>query len=54
MTEILDIIKSFEGECPCGVKHTTSIKDIKIGSGLVNKVGEILKNNGFPNNIYKS
>ena len=51
MSEILDIIKSFEGQCICGVKHTTSIKDIQIGSGLVNKVGEILKNNGFPNEI---
>jgi glycerol-1-phosphate dehydrogenase [NAD(P)+] len=51
MSEILDIIKSFEGQCICGIKHTTSIKDIQIGSGLVNKVGEILKNNGFPNEI---
>ncbi len=51
MSEILDTIKSFEGQCICGVKHTTSIKDIQIGSGLVNKVGKILKDNGFPNNI---
>lgn len=51
MSEILDIIKSFNCECSCGVKHTTSIKDIQIGSGLVNKVGEILKNNSFPNEI---
>ena len=51
MSEILDIIKSFNCECSCGVKHTTSIKDIQIDSGLVNKVGEILKNNSFPNEI---
>ena len=51
MSEILDIIKSFEGQCICGVKHTTSIKDIQIGSGLVNKVGKILTKNNFPNNI---
>ena len=51
MSEILDIINSIKGECDCGVYHDTSIKDIRIGSGLVHKVGEILKENGFPKKL---
>lgn len=51
MSEILDIINSIKGECECGVYHDTSIKDIRIGSGLVHKVGEILRENGFPKKI---
>ena len=52
MSEILDIINSIKGECECGVYHDTSIKDIRIGSGLVHKVGEILRENGFPKKIF--
>lgn len=51
MSEILDIINSIKGECECGVYHETAIKDIRIGSGLVHKVGEILRKNGFPKQI---
>ena len=51
MSEILDIINSIKGECDCGVYHDTTIKDIRIGSGLVHKVGEILRENGFPKNL---
>ena len=51
MSEILKIIDSFKCACDCGVTHETTIKDIQIGSGLVNSVGEILKKNGFPKNI---
>ena len=43
MSEILKIIDSFKCACDCGVTHETTIKDIQIGSGLVNFVGEILK-----------
>lgn len=51
MSEIIDIINSIKGECECGVCHDTSIKDIRIGSGLVHKVGEILRENGFSKSI---
>lgn len=51
MSEILDIINSIKGECDCGVCHDTSIKDIRIGSGIVNEVGSILKENGFPKKL---
>lgn len=51
MSNILRIIEDFKKPCPCGQKHETAIKDIRIGSGLVHKVGEILTENGFPENI---
>lgn len=51
MSEILNIINDFKKPCSCGRKHDTAIQDIQIASGLVNKVGEILKKNGFPENI---
>lgn len=47
MSEILKIIEDFKAPCPCGTKHTTAVRDIRIGSGLVHKVGEILKENDF-------
>jgi len=47
MSEILNIIHSFEGTCPCGKPHTTAIRDIQIGSGLVHLVGDILIKNDF-------
>ncbi len=48
---ILNIIDSFKKPCPCGKVHETAIKDIRIGSGLVNKAGEILCDNNFPKDI---
>lgn len=51
MSEIFDIINSISGECECGLKHSTTVKDVRIGSGLVNSVGEILKDNGFPKKL---
>lgn len=51
MSEIMNIIKDFKKECPCGRVHETSIRDIRIGSGLVHEVGNILKENGFSENI---
>ncbi|MBQ4327175.1 MAG: iron-containing alcohol dehydrogenase [Clostridia bacterium] len=47
MSELLKIIDEFRGECPCGKKHETAIRDIRIESGLVHRVGEILQANGF-------
>ncbi len=47
MNEVMSIIEQFKGECSCGRVHTTAIKDVRVGSGLVNQVGEILTENGF-------
>ncbi|MBR3768427.1 MAG: iron-containing alcohol dehydrogenase [Clostridia bacterium] len=51
MSRIMNIINDFKTECNCGRVHETSVKDIRIGSGLVNEVGNILKLNGFSDNI---
>ena len=51
MNSVMEIIKEFEQPCPCGREHRTAVQDVQIGSGLVKKVGEILKKNGFPKNI---
>ena len=49
---VTDIIRSFrEEKCPCGRVHETAVRDVRIGSGLVSSVGEILKENGFPRHI---
>ena len=49
--DILSLIRSLEGECACGGRHTCSVRDIVIESGAVRRVGEILKRNGFPNEL---
>jgi glycerol-1-phosphate dehydrogenase [NAD(P)+] len=51
MSDIMNLIKDFRYGCPCGMEHTTTIKDVRIGSGLVSSVGEILKENNFSKNI---
>lgn len=51
MSTIMDIINATRGKCACGVTHETSIRDIRIGSGLVHQVGQILKENNFPRQI---
>ncbi len=51
MGNIMEIIEEFKSECPCGIEHKTAIKDVHVGSGLVNHVGEILKANGFPKKL---
>lgn len=51
MSKIIDIINDFKKPCPCGRTHETTINDIRIGSGLVNVVGDILKENNFSKNI---
>lgn len=48
---MLNIIEEFKKDCSCGRKHETAIEDIRIASGLVHKVGEILTENKFPPNI---
>ncbi len=48
---VLDIIEEFKKPCSCGMVHNTAIKDVRIGSGLVNNVGQILKENNFPKTL---
>ncbi|MBR5542907.1 MAG: iron-containing alcohol dehydrogenase [Oscillospiraceae bacterium] len=47
MARVMDIIAEFRRGCSCGRVHDTTIEDVQIGSGLVNRVGEILKKNNF-------
>ena len=51
MNSVMAIIKEFEQPCSCGREHRTAVQDVRIGSGLVKKVGVILKKNGFPKDI---
>ena len=51
MSNIMKIIEDFKADCDCGRKHETTISDIRIGSGLVSEVGEILQANGFSENL---
>lgn len=44
------LIDSFR-DCGCGMDHRCGIHDIRIGSGLVTQVGEILQENGFPRRL---
>lgn len=49
---VMEVINSFRNEkCPCGKVHETAVRDVRIGSGLVHKVGSILQGNGFSKNI---
>lgn len=47
MSGIMEMIDSFRTECSCGRTHTIADVDIRIASGLVHRVGEILTENGF-------
>ena len=52
MQDIMKIVRSFDGVCPaCGQRHRTAIEDVRIGSGLVAHVGEILKQNHFSDHL---
>ena len=50
MIDLVALKKEFEN-CPCGVKHELNVKDIRVGSKITSKTGEILKENNFPTNI---
>ena len=50
MTNFRELIDSYKN-CPCGKEHRCDIQDIRVGSGLVNQVGAILKENNFPKKI---
>lgn len=51
MSDILKIIEDFKKPCSCGKEHYTAIRDIRIASGLVHSVGEILTENKFSKNL---
>lgn len=51
MSDIMKVIKAMSGECSCGRVHETAVKDVRIGSGLVSEVGNILRENGFPKKL---
>lgn len=50
MLDFKKIFKEFEN-CSCGMKHECSIQDIRVESGLVTKVGDILRENHFPKKL---
>lgn len=50
MMDFKALIASFEN-CGCGMEHRCDIRDIRVGSGLVNCVGQILQENDFPKKI---
>lgn len=49
--DTMELIRALSGKCDCGVYHETSIRDIRVGSGLVHQVGDILRENGFPERV---
>ena len=51
MSDIMNLIEDFRTDCPCGRPHTTAIRDVRIASGLVHHVGDILKENGFAHTL---
>lgn len=44
-------INSLKGDCACGRHHDTTVRDVRIGPGLVNEVGSILRENDFTNKL---
>lgn len=50
MTDFRALIHSYR-DCSCGVEHRCDIRDIRVGSGLVRQVGQILRENEFPERI---
>lgn len=51
MIDFKKLVEDFKN-CSCGEKHECSIKDIRIGSGIVKDVGKILKENGFKKKLF--
>lgn len=50
MIDFKKLIAEYEN-CSCGMEHECAINDVRIASGLVNKVGDILKENSFPKKL---
>lgn len=51
MSDLMNVIEELSGDCTCGLYHGTTVRDVRIGSGLVTSVGEILKENSFPQKL---
>lgn len=51
MSDVMKLINELKGPCSCGKCHDTSVRDIRIGDGFVNCVGDILKENAFPHTL---
>ena len=50
MTDFRKLIDSYR-DCDCGMEHRCDIRDIRVGSGLVHQVGQILRENDFPEKL---
>ena len=50
MTDFRKLIDSYR-DCDCGMEHRCDIRDICVGSGLVHQVGQILRENDFPEKL---
>jgi len=50
MIDLKALKRQFEN-CPCGKKHELNIKDICVGSGITDTVGQILIKNEFPKKL---
>lgn len=50
MFDLEKLKKDFEN-CDCGLEHTTDLKEVVIGSGIIGEVGNILKRNNFGENL---
>ena len=50
MMNFKELIASYKN-CDCGVEHRCDVSDIRIGSGIVTQVGQILRENDFPEKI---
>jgi len=50
MMDLSQILNS-TANCPCGREHTIDVKAVEIGSGYLEKVGELLEKHGFPKRI---
>ena len=50
MTDFRKLIDSYR-DCSCGTEHRCDIRDIRVGSGLVHQVGQILRENQFPEKL---
>lgn len=50
MIDLQELKRRFKN-CPCGLKHELSIKDIAVGSGIAHNAGDILRRNGFKDRL---
>ncbi|MBR1867408.1 MAG: iron-containing alcohol dehydrogenase [Clostridia bacterium] len=48
--DLHNLLKKYEN-CECGQIHSCNVKDVRVGSGLIKEVGNILKENSFPKDL---